>query len=240
MKEQYHKWFTEYLDREFHLLEFGHDGYPVVLFPSSKGRYYENKDNGMIESAKQLIEYGKVRIYCPDGIDYDSWYNYSIHPSDRVKTHNGYENTILNDVIEYIRHTTEKEKVGVAGCSLGGYHSVNLAFRHPDIVESIICMGGSFDIKPFVYGYYDENCYFNNPPDYMPNLTDDWYLSKIKQMKIILGTGEKDFCKDENINFSNILNSKGIDHLLEIRTGVGHDWNWWRNMFPEYLDKIIN
>ena len=77
------------------MLVFGHSGYPVIAFPTSQARYYELKDFGLIDSARHLLDAGKIKIYCPDSIDSDSWYNYSIHPADRVKTHIGYENLIL-------------------------------------------------------------------------------------------------------------------------------------------------
>ena len=220
------------------MLVFGHSGYPIILFPTSMGRYYENKDLRLIESASHLIDEGKIKIYCPDGVDTESWYNYSIHPSDRVKTHIGYENVILNDVIEYIKHDTGDIRIGAAGCSFGAYHAANLSFRHPELISSLICMGGTYDIKQFIYGFYDDNCYFNNPPDYLPNLNDPFYLEQIRRIRIILGTGEQDMCLDENKHLSNILNSKGIEHWLDIRQGAGHDWSWWREMFPEYLSKI--
>ncbi len=238
MKEEFHKWFTDYLSREFRMLVFGHDGYPIVLFPTSKAKYYENKDFKLIDSVSHLIDAGRVKIYCPDGIDEESWYNYSIHPADRVKTHIAYENTILYDVIEFVKHDTGREKVGVAGCSFGAYHALNLAFRHPDKVGYVISMGGAFDIKQFIMGYYDDNCYFNNPPDYIPNLRDPWYLDNIRQMGIVLGTGQWDMCLDENIKMSQILADKGINHWLDVRHGVGHDWHWWREMFPSYLEKV--
>ena len=99
-------------------------------------------------------------------------------------------------------------------------------------------MSGAFDIKQFITGYYDDNCYFNNPPDYMPNLHDPWYLDNIRQMGIILCTCELDMCLDENIKMSKILSDKGINHWLDVRNGVGHDWHWWREMFPCYLEKV--
>lgn len=238
MKEEYFKWYTNYLERDFEMLVFGHTGYPIILFPTSQGHYYENKDFKLIESAADLIESGEVKIYCPDGVDADSWYNNSISPTDRVKTHIGYENVILNDVIEYIKHDLGDVRIGAAGCSFGAYHAANLAFRHPDLISFLICMGGTYDIKQFIYGYYDDNCYFNNPPDYLPNLNDPWYLDQIREMGIILGTGDQDMCLNDNIHLSNILLDKGVKHWLDIRRGAGHDWPWWREMFPDYLSKI--
>lgn len=220
------------------MLVFGHSGYPVIVFPNSKARYYGLKDSGLINSAEHLVESGKIKIYCPDGIDSESWYNYSIHPADKVKTHINYENLILNDVLEFAKHETEHNMVAVAGCSFGAYHTLNLAFRHPDKVSFLICMGGSYNIKQFIPGYYDDNCYFNNPPDYMVNLNDPWYLDRIKKMGIILGTGEWDMCLQDNLDMSKTLNDKGIVHWLDIRSGTGHDWYWWKEMFPHYLSQI--
>ncbi|PKL82693.1 MAG: esterase [Ignavibacteriae bacterium HGW-Ignavibacteriae-3] len=238
MKEIYHKWYTQYLSRDIEMLVFGHEGYPIILFPTSKGKYHENKDFGLVESAGHLIDQGKIKIYCPDGIDANSWYNYDIHPADRVKTHLAYERMILNDVIGFAKFETGSEKVGVAGCSFGGYHAANIAFRNPDKIGYMFSMGGAFDIKQFIMGHYDDDCYFNNPFDYLPNLNDEWYLDNIKSMGIVLGTGEWDMCLQENERLSDILNSKGIEHWLDIRRWTGHDWRWWREMFPIYLSKI--
>lgn len=239
MKEEYHKWNSQYLDGEFEMLVFGHDGIPVILFPTTKGKYYQNKDFGLVASANHLVDEGKIKIYCPDSADERSWYNYSIHPADRVKTHIGYENLILNDVIEFAKYETGRKKVTLAGCSFGAYHAANLALRHPDKINNLISMSGSFDIKKFIMGYYDDNCYFNNPVDYLPNLTDEWYLDHYGNIGIILGTGEWDFCLEDNRQLSEILNEKNIPHWLDVRNRTGHDWQWWCEMFPHYLNNIF-
>lgn len=238
MHEQYVKWHTKYLDREFEMLVFGHAGYPIILFPTSKARYYQNKDFKLIDSVTHLIDQGFVKIYCPDGIDAQSWYNNSIHPADRVKTHMAYEKVIVFDVIDFARRETGWEKVGAAGCSFGGYHAANLAFRHPDVVGYLFSMSGCFDIKQFIMGYYDDNCYFNNPPDYLRGLTEPRYLDHMKQMGIVLGAGQHDICLAENVRLSDILKSKGIPHWLDLRPGGVHDWPLWHVMFPEYLSQI--
>ena len=202
------------------------------------GRYFENKDFKLIESAASLVEAGLVKIYCPDGIDSQSWYNKNIHPADRVRTHIAYENVILHDVIDCAIRETGKPNVGVAGCSFGGYHAVNIAFRRPDKIGYVFSMSGAFDIKQFLNGYYDDNCYFNNPPDYLVNLNDPRYIENMQQMGIILGAGDNDMCLEENKRLSEILHQKKIQHWLDLRLGAGHDWPWWRQMFPEYLTRI--
>ena len=240
MEEHYHKWYAQFLGCNFDMLVFGHAGLPVIFFPPAQGRYYEAKDFGLINSIEYLLDEGKIKIYCPDSVDSQSWYNYSIDPAQRVKTHTAYEKIILNDVIDFALFETENKKVILSGCGFGGYHALNTAFRHPDRVSKLITLGGFFDIKKFIYGYYDDNCYYNNPPDYMPNLEEPWYIERIKRMQIILGTGELDIYLEDNKQMSGIITQKGIEHALDIRPNLSHDWQSWCSAFPDYLSIILS
>jgi len=238
MREEYYKWHSNDLDREFEMLVYGHYGYPVVLFPTFNARYWEAKDYGLINAASDLIESGRIKIYCPDGMDFLSWANNAIEPAEKVKIQVEYEKTIINDVIGFVKHETSMERIGMAGCNFGSYHALNFSFKHPDMVEKLICIGGTFDIKPFINNYYDDNCYFNNPPDYLPNLADNWYLDLFKTMKIILGTGESDQYAEQTKHISDLLLSKNVKHWLDLRPNTGHNWDYWREVFPKYLAQI--
>lgn len=240
IKEEYHSWHTDYLNQKFELLVFGHAGHPILLFPTSRSRYYQYKDFSFIENAREQLESGKIKIYCPDGIDDMSWYNYDIPPSERVKKHGEYEKVILKDVLPFIRYETGKNRTAVGGCSFGAYHAANFTFRHPEKVSHLFCMGGAYDITRFIHGHYDDNCYYNNPPDYMPRLSDDWYLSRLRQITMVFGTGSADFCLPENTRLSEILSERSIPHRLDLRGAAGHDWYWWKEMFLEYIQELNN
>jgi len=188
----------------------------------------------MIDAARWYVEQGLVQIYCPDSLDAESWYNRSIHPADRVRTHMAYENLILNDIVQKVRFNTPTGKVAMAGASFGGFHAANFAFRHPGLVAYMFSMSGAFDIvQQQLDGYYDENCYYNSPPDFLPELND----GNLWQMGIVLGTAEHDICKDQNIILSGILSRKNVNHWLDIRPG-SHDWPIWLEMFPHYLSRM--
>jgi esterase/lipase superfamily enzyme len=233
MEEAYNKWYSPNLGYETEMLIFGHTGYPVIVFPTSMGRYFQNKDFKLIESVQWFVENGLVKIYCPDSIDSESWYNKGCHPAERARTHNRYDAMILHEVVTRAQEETGHSKVAVAGCSFGGYHAVNFGFRHPSVTGYIFSMGGAFDIKPQVDGYYDDEVYFNNPPDFIPGLNDP----QIWETGIVLGTSDQDICLEQNHILSDILNRKGIPHWLDIRKGV-HDWPVWREMFPAYISRI--
>jgi esterase/lipase superfamily enzyme len=236
MNERYIKWWTPSLSREFEMLVFGDGrGLPLILFPTSFGRYSQNKDFGLIDAVAGHIDAGRVTVYCPDAIDLDSFYNKAIHPADRMRTHNAYESVIVRDVFDFARREGSCHRVGMCGASLGAYHALNIAFRYPDAVSHLISMSGAFEISDFFNGYYDENIYFNSPYHYIPNLPDPW---RFNHMSIIIATGEWDNTRHESLRMSGILNSKGIQHWFDDRKWCGHDWNYWRDMLPFYLSKL--
>ncbi len=234
MKESYYKWHSPTLHSDVEMLHVGHAGYPVVLFPTSMGSFTENKDFGLINAAKWFIDEGLVQIYCPSNIDKWSWYDKGIHPAEKVRNHGYYDAMVCKEIVEKIRFNTPVGKVVMAGCSFGGYHAANFAFRHPEYVSHLFSMSGSFDIKSFLDGFYNEDVYFNNPMDYLPQLNH----SDLWNMDIVLGTSDWDICLDANLAMSNILKQKNVNHWLDIRKWAKHDWPIWKTMFPHYLSRI--
>lgn len=234
MYEHYHRWYSSSLNREMEVLAFGTRGYPVMLFPTSMGRFFENKDFKLLDSVAWFVDEGLVKIYCPDGIDALSWYNRGIHPSQRVMNHIWYDQYLLTELVPLMQRETGVERIATAGCSFGGYHATNFGFRHPDVVKYIFNMGAAFDIKSQLDGYYDDNVYFNNPLDYIPNAQNPWF----NDMFVVLGTGTHDMCWDANEKMAAVLRQKGINHWLDVRQNAAHDWPVWRQMFPHYLSLI--
>ena len=234
LREEYHKWYSPAIGRDFEMLVFGHEGYPVILFPTSQGSYYQNKDQGLIGTANWFLERGKVKIYCPDSVDAWSWYNKSIPPGQRAWHHTLYDRLLLEEVLPRVRHETGYSRVAVAGCSFGGYHAANFAFRHPGLTGYCFSMSGVFDIRSFADGYYDDNVFFNNPVDFIPGAHDP----ELWKMGIVLGTAERDICRGQNERMSRLLSDKNITHWLDIRPDRDHDWPVWKEIFPHYLSLL--
>ena len=236
MNREYVRWYSPHLRREMEILVFGHSGEPTIVFPTSMGRFFDYENRDMVGIIADRYESGQRQAFCVDSVDADSWYNKSIHPRDRVERHLDYDRYIHEEVVPYIRSRNKEEHLCVTGCSFGGYHSAAFAFRHPDQVTDCVSMGGAFDIKQFLDGYYDDNCYFFNPPDFLPGMTDPWYLDRYRRMRIVLVTGETDICLDENRRLSRILGGKGVPHWLDVwGDGTGHEWPWWRAMAVKFL-----
>jgi esterase/lipase superfamily enzyme len=238
MVENYHKWFSQYINREFEMLVFGTGGIPVVLFPPAGERYYAAKDKGLISSLQPMIEEGKIKVYCLDSHDNKSWYNFSIEPSERVSNYRNFENLIIHDIIGFTRYETHYNKAILAGIDFGGYHALNFGLKHPDMASGIISIGGFFDIKRFIYGFYDDNCYFNNPPDYLPGLTEESFIESYKKMNIYFISEEKHNHLPENENISSLLTSKGVNNQLKVVKPTGL-WEIGRNNLGSVLTDIV-
>jgi esterase/lipase superfamily enzyme len=233
VNREYHRWWSHDLQRDMELLDFGHAGTKVLVFPTSMGRYFEYEDNKMVAAVADRLEAGELQIYCIDSVDGESWYNKRAHPYWRLQRHLQYERYILNDVLPLMWNKNWTPRTIVTGCSFGAYHAVNFAFRNPDKVTGCLTMGGSFDIRSFLDGWYSEDVYFNNPLDYLANCTDGW---RYNHLRTVLATGEWDMCWSKNEEFAAILRGRGIRHELDVWGDQSyHDWPWWRPMARAYL-----
>ncbi len=236
MNREYHKGYSTELQRDMELLVFGHAGLPVLVFPTSMGRFFDYEDRGMVGALAPKIERGELQLFCVDSVDTESWYNKGVHPRVRVLRHLQYERYLLHELVPFLRSGHQARQLAVTGCSFGGYHAVNFSLKHPDVATYCVSMGGAFDIHHFLDGYYDDDCYFNCPPDFLSNMNDDWFLSHYRHMKIVLASGEWDMCLDENVKLSRVLNSKDVPHWLDVwGDHTGHDWPWWQKMAQKYF-----
>jgi esterase/lipase superfamily enzyme len=236
MRREYVKWHSPALGREMELLLFGHAGQPVLVFPTSMGRFFEYEDRGMVAALGRPLDEGRLQLFCVDSVDTESWYNRRAHPACRAWRHSQYDDYLSRELVPFLHSRNNTRGLLAHGCSFGGYHAVNFAFRHPDQASGVVSLGGAFDIHRFVHGYWDDHCYFHCPAAYVPNLSDDWYLSRIRAMNIVLAAGEWDICLGENRSFSGILHARGIPHWLDIWGGhAAHDWPWWQRMAAKYF-----
>ena len=151
MNTRYHTMYSGCLRREMELKSYGHAGKPVVVFPSSGGRFFEYEDFQMVDACGPFIEQGIIRLYTPDSIDRESWLDSEKEPGHRARRHNAYDAYIVDELLPFIRSDSGYEgKLLATGCSMGGYHAVNFFFRHPDVFDTLIALSGIYDARFFV------------------------------------------------------------------------------------------
>ncbi len=242
MNREYHHWYTERLDREMELLVFGHAGAKVLVFPTRFGRFYEYENLRMVAQLAEKLEQGQLQLFCIDGIDSESLYCHWRHPAERIQRHIQYESYVLNEIIPFMDSINSNPNRIAHGCSLGAFHSANIAFRHPELFVKLCGFSGRFDLSQSVEnfnnlfdGYYNDDIYFHTPSHFLPSLDDETKLKALRKMDIVLVIGDQDPFLENNEQFSSMLWQKGIWHALHVWQGRAHRGYYWRKMVKLYL-----
>jgi esterase/lipase superfamily enzyme len=240
MTREYQKWLSPVLNKEMELLVFGDRGTPVLFFPTRTARFFDYEDWKIVGAVQDRIEAGQLQLFCVDSLDIESFYAQTASQA-KIKRHIEYEQYILKEVIPFIRKKN-KNPLTVAGCSFGGYHAVNIAFRHPTLFAKVVGMSARYDLTvtspafaDLLDGYFDEDVYYNMPSMYVPNLTDETVLNQIRRLKITIVIGQEDPFLEGNQKLSNALLAKNIAHDFFIWDGEAHRPRYWRKMVQLYF-----
>lgn len=236
MHREFVAWDSPTLGRRMEMLWFGHAGYPMVWFPTSQGRFYQNEDFGLVGAVGDRIESGELQVACVDSVDAESFYAKSRAPAERIRRHDQYDRYLTDEVLPWMRGRTRRGgRVGTLGASFGAYHAVNYGFRHPDLVDKVVGFSGKYDIHSFLDGYWDELCYFHCPTAYVPNMGVEW-VAKLSSIDVCVVTGATDNILSGTTEMLRILNAKGIRNRGSVwEAPYGHDWPWWKVQIRSYV-----
>lgn len=183
-----------------------------------------------------------------------SWYINSY--DGKVK----YEDFFIKEFIPYIdanyRTRPTKQYRAVAGLSMGGYGTLIMATKHPELFSSAAplssgvftdeeIMNGDINMWNNVMG----NLYGKKDLTGKDRLTDHYYKNSIlkiietgnadelKKVRFYIDCGDKDFLIKGNMALHAALIDKKIPHEFRVREGV-HNWTYWRTALPEVLKFI--
>lgn len=223
------------------IASYGHYGFALLLIPTAAADYLEYERFQLLQALEPLINSGKLRVFSIDSMNKESWLNYEMQPAHRAIRHNEFNQYVFDEVVPFIRNATSKETfIYTCGASFGALHAMNLFCKRPDILNGVISMSGVYDLTEYTRGFYDEQVYYNSPMHYIPNLSDPFFLDKLKashHIHIYTGSGEYEE-PEASRRFASVLYSKGIWCDLDVwGNDVRHDWPTWRNMLPYILDK---
>lgn len=234
---EYVRAYSSHLQRDMEALVFGYDGAAVLVFPTSRGRFYQWEDFRMIEALREPLERGWLQLFCVDGIDGETWYDFDRPVAEILEVHQCYENYLLEEFLpKVLRPRNHSGFLIATGTSFGAFHAVNFAARHPDHVNRVVAMSGDFDANPYLD--YDSSgpAYFYNPMAYLSRVTPGIYLDHLRQLEFRLAVGAADFCLEPSRKLAGILEKLGLHCSLQVWDAPWiHDWPTWRVMARHLL-----
>lgn len=240
MNKQLSSWYSPALDKEMPIVSYGHCGFVILLIPTAAADYLEYERFQMLDALAPFIESGKIRIFSIDSMNNESWMNKKMVPSHKAIRQNQFNEYVFNEVVPFIRTNTSNETmIYTCGASFGALHAMNLFLKRPDIINGAISMSGVYDLTEYTDGFWDDQVYFNSPTHYVPNLSDESYLAKIRashHIHIYTGSGSYED-PEASKRFSAVLYDKGIWNDLDVwGADITHDWPTWRKMLPYILE----
>ncbi|HEX9269803.1 MAG TPA: alpha/beta hydrolase-fold protein [Candidatus Limnocylindria bacterium] len=230
MKREYRMWRSPALGREMELLIFGDHGTPVVVFPTSMGRFYQWEDFGMVAHLARRIDAGLLQLWCVDTVDDESFYNKRIGPQERAERHLAYDRYLTDELVPAVRSDGRGGPLTLLGASFGAFHAAALATRHPGIASRVVGLSGAYDAARWLNGEYGENAYFVNPLAFLPNLSDEALLGPLRETEFHIATGDEDANLPDSRRLVASLQERGVPATLHLWRGWAHDWPYWTQM----------
>jgi len=198
--------------------------YPVAYLLHAASYREEQWENiGMIdalEQAMRLETVGPMLLVMP--------YTGNIGNTNTFPPDPSYETVILEELVPEIDRDfctiRNREHRAIGGISRGGFWSVSIGLRHPDVFGAVGGHSASFDAT-------------NAPPAFNPlDLARNAPLLDDVPVRIYIDNGADDFAGLALQTFSNRLAEREIEHTYSIFPTGGHDEDYWSSHVGEYLE----
>jgi S-formylglutathione hydrolase FrmB len=231
--------------------------YPVVYLLHG----YSDDDTGWLQFgeinryADKAIADGTIPpmiIVMPDG--FVSFYMNSYDGKEK------YEDFFVKEFIPTIEKTYPKIKAkkqyrAISGLSMGGYGSMNLALRNPDLFVAAAPLSGAFYDDNTIINMDEANwtraygqlygrdlkgadrltkTFLENSPIKMVETKS---VEELKKVRYWIDCGDDDFLTKGNCLLHIALTDKKVPHEFRVREG-GHTWDYWRTGIIPALEFI--
>ena len=239
--------FSPAIGAEGTVLAFGHFGRPVLAFPSEQGPAWQYEERGMVGAIADLLDAGRVKLYCVASFDSESWQAQHLPLEERARRHDAYEDWIVNQVVPFIHDDSGgRTDLIVNGPSFGAYHAANFGLRRADLFPLAICFSGVYDVSRVGWGERGDSVYFHNPADYVSHLHGDHldWLRGHANLLLVCGQGQWEDTTgalESTKAFGAQLAEKGIPHEVDLwGHDVPHDWPSWRSQLAHHLPRFCS
>lgn len=167
-----------------------------------------------------------------------------------------YKDFFTDELIPHIDRTyrtrTQKQYRAVAGLSMGGYGTMILATKHPELFSAAAPLSAGILTDQEIVNTPEERweSVFGTPFDKDlrgEERLDDHYLAnsilniietgdpeKLRSVRYYIDCGDDDFLIKGNMALHEALIDREIPHEFRVRDG-GHTWSYWRTAMPEVL-----
>ena len=223
-------------------------GVPVLALPARGGRFYDWENNGMPDAIAQLLNEGKVQLFCADAMDGEGLLNGDLPQRRRAELQEKYFVYLTAELaprILTLNNAKKGTRIWTAGVDLGAYHAVHCRLRRPTLFAGAVGMGGIYDLTRFWGTDSDDMVLRCSPLAYLQEsgIANKLALTKAEENCLILCAGQGAYegdALDDTQALADLLKDQGMPAHLEVWGGdVSHDWYWWGKMWSLFAPRIL-
>ena len=248
MQGTYYKEWSSVLNREMEFKVYGSTGVPVLALPARGGRFFDWENNGMPDAIAQLLNEGKIQLFCADSVDGEGVLNGDLPLRRRAEAQEKYFVYLTAELAPRILTLNKAEKgtkIWCAGVDLGAYQAVNCRLRRPNLFAGAVGMGGIYNLSRFWGVENDDLVLRCSPLLYLQEngIANKLALVKAEENSLILCAGQgayEDDAKADTQALADVLQAQSLPAHLEVWGGdVSHDWYWWGRMWSLFAPRIL-
>lgn len=241
MDRRDHQWTVPFANRPYAVARYGWWGVPVVLFPTGGSDHLDNERFKLVDALGPLIDAGRVKVYSVDAPNRDAWTAQAVPPWHKSWVQAAYDEWLTRVFFPFVYADCEgAAPILVAGASLGAYQALNALCKHPEHVVAGIGMSGTYVLDRRMGTHRDDNYYYNQPVQFMPNLGPSRQLHLLQQRFFQFGLGDGHAeSPDYTWWASGVLGRAGVPNHVDVWRGADHDWPTWHAMLPTFLERIL-
>ena len=145
-----------------------------------------------------------------------------------------FEETFI-DVMKFVegnyRTLNAKESRAIAGLSMGGFHTANIALNYPNTFDYIGLFSSALGVRPM-----------NNTPSPIYENTDEKLKTQMDNgyqlYWMAIGNADMEMILNGNKAFRDKMDGMGMKYEY-LETEGGHTWNNWRNYLAIFAQKLF-
>ena len=244
----YYKEWSRVLGRDMEFKVYGTAGVPVLALPARGGRFYDWENNGMPDAIAQLLNEGKVQLFCADSIDGESLLAGDTAPRRRAEMQEKYFNYLTSELAPRILTLNGAKKdtlLWAVGVDTGAYQAVNCRLRRPEVFAGAIGLSGIYDLTRFWGSEADDLVLRASPLQYLTEkgIANKLALAKAEENSLMLCAGQGAYEGDalaDTQALADVLKAEKLPAHVELWGGdVSHEWYWWGKMLSLFVPRIL-
>ena len=226
MHTEEHSWHSPRLERDMTLKAYGHWGQPFIVFPCSRGRYFDYEGNGhggghrprSSTAAASSCSAWTASMGTPGTIS-------ACRRPNAMPATNDTTDILPPRLVPFIRNHCNDEHLRVMTNGLQHGCLACRQFFPPTSgrFAGTIAMSGLYRLDRPEFGIGADNLaavYTNSPVSYLPGLSDPWYLDRYRESTIIIAVGQGAWEEEA------LADTRALDHIFREK-GIGAWIDYW-------------